>query len=1052
MPENNEYIASIHNNNINNSNHNSNKSNSKSVDFPSSTIDSESSQRQQLHERRRHHNLNSNAHQRFDNHSLPLDTAPPRRRMSQKPDVALKMFDNSRYMDRYFDDDMHQSDDHADAQQNTFCLAVRQQPGKCRAIGFGVDTGNGRPIDPSVIVQLGVVRPSGDIDFSLSALGNVSMFVAHAVLLSADGLEDRSVIIIPSISIPFDYSADPEAVGVNSSSSDVVPPMAESTTSTMPFPTSSSAVDSSRPLSPPASHKADASSSVSSSLSSSSLSSTLAEPKSTSPPTSSSSNTTSSSSSGIVTAANQFSAKSVSSSSISGNTKKTRSRGCSAEAVTLASVSSSSLSCSTGTITDTTNTANPSGNCSSTVSGNFISKSSECAATANNMHPKPFSHIPHVVFPPESSSRFISKNVGNRSQCDSGGSGGCGSGSDSDGVRAGGSGGNVGSGDGSSGSPSDPPSLTNTTSASSNSMTMSGDDSSEEKRRNRKNESGRDSGSNSDGATMNGFSNSSRSREGSGSGDGDGDSGSGTGTCNDNSLAGSGDGDGSTALTMLEDGVSSGSVAREHDQDSLQHLQQHGDQPLNGDGYHHHHHHHHHHHYHHHHHHLDGEGGENEEGRCCDGVTCDIAAGSNYGGGNGLEMIMAAQEDITTEKKGLIRSGGYKDEGVVCSGVLARRRDSIEKDDEEDEMVDDNDNVGPGCKVRLRLDAGSGDEGAADEIGSFHSSRSGRDSGACSGSSGDDGCSLEMQVSSSGSAPDSNGNLSPTNDLVGDMILGADGNAIKEVSDKSHTQDSFDIEMGQQESGVIENLNHLMNQHNKSREDGDFGAAVGVTMDMYSGSNDGDLQSGGKDNSTESCDDVAAKKSNDDDSTSEFPSDFRRRRAKTSPLPTFKSSSVPQSSSFHPSGLISYASPTDPSTVPALDPASLTRSLLAVSTPQKWKRTLSGGLVSSCHLLTDLNGKRGAYFVFSDLCVRVEGIFRLKVLLLDLRLASTSKEAIDREKTDQLLASILTEPFVCQVPREWTGAQESSDLAKHFADQGIKIPIRRKARKHNDNE
>ncbi|KAJ3048352.1 hypothetical protein HK097_010647, partial [Rhizophlyctis rosea] len=47
-------------------------------------------------------------------------------------------------------------------------------------------------------------------------------------------------------------------------------------------------------------------------------------------------------------------------------------------------------------------------------------------------------------------------------------------------------------------------------------------------------------------------------------------------------------------------------------------------------------------------------------------------------------------------------------------------------------------------------------------------------------------------------------------------------------------------------------------------------------------------------------------------------------------------------------------------------------------------RTLFGSLVSSAHLLNDLNGERGAFFVFPDLCIRVEGRFRLAFMLSDL--------------------------------------------------------------------
>ena len=49
-----------------------------------------------------------------------------------------------------------------------------------------------------------------------------------------------------------------------------------------------------------------------------------------------------------------------------------------------------------------------------------------------------------------------------------------------------------------------------------------------------------------------------------------------------------------------------------------------------------------------------------------------------------------------------------------------------------------------------------------------------------------------------------------------------------------------------------------------------------------------------------------------------------------------------------------------------------------------YERLLEGNTVSSCHILTDLYGKKGAYFVFEDLSVKIEGYFRLKVFVSDL--------------------------------------------------------------------
>ncbi|KAJ3130887.1 hypothetical protein HK101_004902, partial [Irineochytrium annulatum] len=48
-------------------------------------------------------------------------------------------------------------------------------------------------------------------------------------------------------------------------------------------------------------------------------------------------------------------------------------------------------------------------------------------------------------------------------------------------------------------------------------------------------------------------------------------------------------------------------------------------------------------------------------------------------------------------------------------------------------------------------------------------------------------------------------------------------------------------------------------------------------------------------------------------------------------------------------------------------------------------QVLSGGLISNCHILNDINGTTGVFFVFSDLSVRIGGKFRLKFMLFNLK-------------------------------------------------------------------
>ncbi|KAJ3039422.1 hypothetical protein HDV00_012198 [Rhizophlyctis rosea] len=109
----------------------------------------------------------------------------------------------------------------------------------------------------------------------------------------------------------------------------------------------------------------------------------------------------------------------------------------------------------------------------------------------------------------------------------------------------------------------------------------------------------------------------------------------------------------------------------------------------------------------------------------------------------------------------------------------------------------------------------------------------------------------------------------------------------------------------------------------------------------------------------------------------------------------------------------------------------------------KWERSLFGSLVSSCHFLTDLSGSKGAYFVFPDLSIRIEGKFRLKLIMSDLSCIYSGQT----ERAAPQVCTAVSQVFTAYTARDWPGMQESTDLSKHFADQGIKIPIRRKAKR-----
>ncbi|KAJ1973077.1 hypothetical protein H4R34_005199, partial [Dimargaris verticillata] len=94
---------------------------------------------------------------------------------------------------------------------------------------------------------------------------------------------------------------------------------------------------------------------------------------------------------------------------------------------------------------------------------------------------------------------------------------------------------------------------------------------------------------------------------------------------------------------------------------------------------------------------------------------------------------------------------------------------------------------------------------------------------------------------------------------------------------------------------------------------------------------------------------------------------------------------------------------------------------------------LSGSLVSSVNILRDVehDDQLGAFFVFPDLSIRLEGTYRLKFHLYEL---------VDNQVVFR--SHIVSDPFNVYSPKKFPGMTESTALSKSFASQGLKIRIR----------
>ncbi|EPZ34995.1 hypothetical protein ROZALSC1DRAFT_28452 [Rozella allomycis CSF55] len=81
----------------------------------------------------------------------------------------------------------------------------------------------------------------------------------------------------------------------------------------------------------------------------------------------------------------------------------------------------------------------------------------------------------------------------------------------------------------------------------------------------------------------------------------------------------------------------------------------------------------------------------------------------------------------------------------------------------------------------------------------------------------------------------------------------------------------------------------------------------------------------------------------------------------------------------------------------------------------------------------------GIFFIFSDLSVRVEGLYRLKFTLYDLNNPNVHEPST-------ALCTIFSDVFTVYPAKKFPGMSESTLLSKALSKQGHKIPIRHEAR------
>ncbi|KAJ2787355.1 hypothetical protein GGI15_000780 [Coemansia interrupta] len=110
-------------------------------------------------------------------------------------------------------------------------------------------------------------------------------------------------------------------------------------------------------------------------------------------------------------------------------------------------------------------------------------------------------------------------------------------------------------------------------------------------------------------------------------------------------------------------------------------------------------------------------------------------------------------------------------------------------------------------------------------------------------------------------------------------------------------------------------------------------------------------------------------------------------------------------------------------------------------------RNLIGASVTTGAKLNNVDGSPGIFFVFPDLSIRKDGEYRFRFSFFDL------KSSIgDLLRTSAYIkARTFSDPFKVYSAKQFPGMIESTELSKHFAKQGVKIPVRKETVGKNRN-
>ncbi|KAF2863658.1 hypothetical protein K470DRAFT_206394, partial [Piedraia hortae CBS 480.64] len=102
-------------------------------------------------------------------------------------------------------------------------------------------------------------------------------------------------------------------------------------------------------------------------------------------------------------------------------------------------------------------------------------------------------------------------------------------------------------------------------------------------------------------------------------------------------------------------------------------------------------------------------------------------------------------------------------------------------------------------------------------------------------------------------------------------------------------------------------------------------------------------------------------------------------------------------------------------------------------------KNLLGTLTVCANKLRALDGQEGFWFVLQDLSIRTEGTYRLKASFIDLG----GPDGILNTGRSPILAWCYSDVLRVYSAKKFPGVIESTALSRCFAEQGVKIPIRK---------